>query len=182
MCAAMYNNMEDTNEPKSNIVGASMSNIVGACIIVAWRLELAAYGIDATAAIEHARGGAIASATTVVLVRHREAHHAREVALRAVLRGAHGDLDADPTLGTLPSERRGHGARAPARRHALHASPRYRQRVASTAALREPRQRHGGAELLTGVERRGPDPRVPARVHARRAVEPKHGGEVVRDG
>ncbi|WVZ96260.1 hypothetical protein U9M48_041919 [Paspalum notatum var. saurae] len=136
------------------------------------RLERAAYGIDAAAAIEHAGCGAAAA---VALARHREAQRAREVILHAVLRGAHGDLDSDPPLVTLPSERGGHRAG----RHALHAGPRHRQLVGCpAAALREPRQRHGGAELLAGVERRRPDPRVPPR----RAVEPEHGGEVVRDG
>jgi hypothetical protein len=57
------------------------------------RLELAAYGVDATAAMERAWCGA--TAAPVAPARHREAHHAREDARRAV-----------------PSERRGHGARA----------------------------------------------------------------------
>ncbi|RCV15198.1 hypothetical protein SETIT_3G039000v2 [Setaria italica] len=147
------------------------------------RLELDAHGVCATAAVEHAGGGA--TAAPVALTRHREAQHTREVALLAVLRGAHGDPDADPPLGALPRERRGHRARAPPGRHALHAGPRHRQcGAAAAAAQRERRQRHGGAELLPGVERRGPDPRVPAaRVHTRRAVlEPEHGGEVVREG
>lgn len=74
------------------------------------RLELAAYDVDATAAMERAWCGA--TAAPVAPARHREAHHAREVARRAVLRGAHGDLNADPPLGAVPSERRGHGARA----------------------------------------------------------------------
>jgi hypothetical protein len=104
------------------------------------RLELAAYGVDATAAMERAWCGA--TAAPVAPARHREeAHHAREVARGAVLRGAHGD----PPLGAVPSERRGHGARAPAWRHALHAGPRHGQCGAPADALCEPRQRHGGA-------------------------------------
>jgi hypothetical protein len=65
----------------------------------------------------------------------------------------------------------------------IHPSARARCTPAhATASLREPRHCHGGAELQPDVERRGSDPRVPVRVHARRAVEPEDGGQVVRDG
>lgn len=142
-------------------------------------LELAADRVDATAAVGHTAGHAAAFGRR----REGEAQHAREVALGAALRrGAHHHLDADPPLGLLPRQRRHHGARAPAGRHALHAGPRHRHRDAAAAsALREPRQRHGGAELLPGVERRGPDRRIPARVQPRRAGEPEDGGQVVRE-